>query len=50
VQPGERLPAVLALRWSLPPGLAIVGLVTDFPIVCARYAAPPSWSRWTVLD
>ena len=49
-KPGERLPAVLALRWSIPPGLAIAGLVTEFPIVCARYAAPPSWARWTQID
>jgi hypothetical protein len=49
-KPGERLPAVLALRWSIPPGLAIVGLVTDYPIACAHYAAPPSWSRWAQID
>lgn len=49
-RPGERLPAVLALRWSIPPGLAIAALATDHPIIPGRFPAPPSWGRWTQVD
>ncbi len=46
-RPGERLPAVLALRWTLPPGALVAALVADHPALTGRFPAPPSWSRWT---
>ncbi len=49
-RPGERLPAVLALRWSIPPGRSVAALVSDHLIVSGRYPAPPSWHRWTEID
>lgn len=49
-RPGERLPAVLALRWSLPPGLSIAALVTGHPVVSGRFPAPIRWDRWTQID
>jgi hypothetical protein len=49
-RPGERLPAVLALRWSLPPGHAIAAVLAEHPVVSGRYPAPPSWSRWALID
>lgn len=49
-RPGERLPAVLALRWSLPPGVRITALVVDHPALAGRFPAPPNWSRWTQFD
>lgn len=49
-RPGERLPAVLALRWSIPPGLSVAALVSDHLIVSGRYPAPPSWAGWTRLE
>lgn len=49
-RPGERLPAVLALRWSLPLGAQITALVADHPALAGRFPAPPSWGRWTQVD
>ena len=49
-RPGERLPAVLALRWSLPPEAHIAALVADHPALAGRFPAPPSWGRWTQVD
>ncbi len=49
-RPGERLPAVLALRWTLPPEGRIAALVADHPALAGRFPAPPSWSHWAQAD
>lgn len=46
-KPGDRLPAVLALRWSLPSGSRVTALVSDHLIVPGRHLAPASWAGWT---
>lgn len=49
-QLGDRLPAVLALRWSLPAGAQVTGLAVVHPALTGRWLAPASWSRWTQFD
>lgn len=48
-RPGERLPAVLALRWSLAPGAEVAALTTLHPALSGRFPAPSAWGRWTTL-
>lgn len=49
-RPGERLPAVLALRWSLPDGPGVAALWADHPEVSGRWPAPAGWDRWTQVN
>jgi hypothetical protein len=46
-RPGERLPAVLALRWSLPLGQPVAALCSDHAALPGRWPAPPAWAAWT---
>lgn len=43
---GERLPAVLALRYVLPGGLEPVALVSGHPAAPGSWPAPDSWKGW----
>ncbi|MFN8011693.1 MAG: hypothetical protein U0P81_09830 [Holophagaceae bacterium] len=43
---GERLPAVLALRYFIPEGLAPVALGSDHPAAPGRWPAPAAWTAW----
>ncbi len=42
----DRLPAVLALRYSIPDGLGIAALVCNHAEARGRWTAPASWSSW----
>lgn len=46
-RPGERLPAVLALRWSLPQGQSVAALLSNHATLPGRWPAPPAWTTWT---
>lgn len=43
---GERLPAVLALRYAIPEGLVPVALGSDHPAAPGRWPAPAAWAGW----
>lgn len=43
---GERLPAVLALRYRIPEGLVPVALGSDHPAAPGRWPAPAAWTGW----
>jgi hypothetical protein len=44
--PDDRLPAVLALRFTVPDGLSIAALVSNHAVVSGRWGAPEAWGAW----
>jgi hypothetical protein len=44
--PDDRLPAVLALRFTIPDGCSIAALVSNHAIIPGRWPAPAAWSAW----
>jgi len=44
--PNDRLPAVLALRYFIPEGLGIAGLVSNHAELPGRWVAPAAWVHW----
>ena len=44
--PGDRLPAVLALRYFIPDGLRIAALVSNHATVPGLWPAPETWDAW----
>lgn len=44
--PGDRLPAVLALRYFIPDGRSLAALVSNHAEVSGRWPAPAAWVSW----
>jgi len=44
--PNDRLPSVLALRFTIPDGRSIAALVSTHAEVSGRWPAPASWTSW----
>jgi hypothetical protein len=44
--PEDRLPAVLALRYTVPDGLSLAALVSNHAEVSGRWVAPAAWGSW----
>jgi hypothetical protein len=44
--PNDRLPAVLALRFTVPDGCSIAALVSNHAEVSGRWVAPATWETW----
>jgi len=44
--PDDRLPAVLALRFTIPDGLRIAALLSNHAEAPGRWPAPAAWSSW----
>jgi len=44
--PDDRLPSVLALRFTLPDGRSIAALVSNHAEVTGRWVAPAAWAAW----
>jgi hypothetical protein len=44
--PDDRLPAVLALRFTVPDGRTIAALVSNHAEVSGRWPAPAAWNLW----
>ncbi|MBI1751147.1 MAG: DUF3501 family protein [Acidobacteria bacterium] len=44
--PEDRLPSVLALRFTVPDGCSIAALVSNHAEVSGRWPAPASWASW----
>lgn len=42
----ERLPAVLALRYRIPPGGRPVALISSHSEISASFPAPVAWAQW----
>lgn len=44
--PDDRLPSVLALRFTVPDGCSIAALVSTHAEASGRWPAPASWASW----
>ncbi|MBI4911998.1 MAG: DUF3501 family protein [Acidobacteria bacterium] len=44
--PEDRLPAVLALRWTLPQGRRPAAILSTSPPLRGRFPGPDAWERW----
>jgi len=44
--PEDRLPSVLALRFTVPDGCTLAALVSNHAEVSGRWVAPAAWNTW----